>query len=57
MIKVKIDTVNQAFIDDFRGEIVQCLNNVKQMVQAGLKEGWIYDTYGNRVGIFKITEK
>ena len=57
MIKVKIDTVNQAFIDDFRGEIVQCLNNVKQMVQAGQEEGWIYDTYGNRVGTFKITEK
>ena len=57
MLTIKIKTDNQAFDDWKEGEIAKCLNKTSQDITNGLKKGKIYDTNGNPVGTFKLTNR
>lgn len=57
MLKIKIETNNQAFVDDFENEIQYCLDEVVYNVCEGEKEYPIHDSNGNNVGNFKLTNR
>lgn len=57
MLKVRIETKNAAFDIDNREEIANCLNEVIQKINRGDMDGKIYDTNGNPVGNFKLTNR
>jgi len=56
MLKIKIDTRNQAFEDNLEDEIEYCLKDVINKIQRSEKEFPIHDTNGNNVGSFKLTK-
>lgn len=61
MLKVKIETENDAFKDAFsgrlEGEVCRCLSNVILCIRCGKYESDIFDINGNSVGHFKLTKK
>jgi hypothetical protein len=52
--KIEIQTGNSAYQDDFRGELIENLHQVIEKIALGTGQGWIYDTNGNRVGVFRL---
>ena len=57
MLKVRIETKNAAFDIDNREEITKCLFEVIRLISRGDMDGKIYDTNGNPVGSFKLTNR
>ena len=57
MLKVRIETNNDAFAIDNREELRNCLVEVMQKLTRGDMDGKIYDSNGNPVGNFKLTNK
>ena len=57
MLKVRIETNNAAFDIDNRSEVCTCLNEVIQKITRGDMDGKIYDSNGNPVGNFKLTDR
>jgi len=65
MLKIRIETKNDAFrVDAFRGddmnlekELIECLKRVIERISLGFEEGPILDSYGNKVGTFKLTKR
>jgi hypothetical protein len=55
MLKIKIDTKNDCFKDNFNTSIDCCLTEVINKIYKGITESNIYDINGNNVGNFKIT--
>lgn len=57
-LKIEINTDNAAFVDDFEGEVKQCLDQVSEYAYR-LCNGYsvrIRDTNGNTVGTAKLEE-
>jgi Uma2 family endonuclease len=52
--KIEIQTGNSAYADDFRGELIENLHEVIEKIALGIGQGWIYDSNGNRVGVFRL---
>lgn len=57
MLKIKIETKNDAFKEGLEMEIRRCLRDVSCWIGLGRKENGIYDLNGNKVGYFKLTDK
>ena len=56
MLTIKIKTDNQAFVEDWYGEIERCLKDVMEKLNlVGYDSGNIHDSYGNKCGTFKLT--
>ena len=58
MLKVKIETKNEAFKGDFnlRFELRKCLRDLLMYIEYS-DEGNLFDTNGNKVGYFKLTNR
>ncbi len=57
MLTIKIKTGNSAFVHTNKEEIHACLTEVIRKIWRGEKEAKIYDSNGNNVGHFKLTDK
>ena len=57
MLKIKIETKNQAFEDNLEEEIEECLRASIDMFRAGYVDFNIHDSNGNPVGSFKLTNR
>jgi len=58
MLKVRIETRNAAFDqENLTQEIATCLNEVIDRIERGFKESNIYDSNGNPVGHYKLTNR
>ena len=57
MLTIKIDTKNDAFIHANKEEIHACLTEVIRKIWRGEKASKIYDSNGNNVGYFKLTNR
>ena len=57
MLKIRIETKNQAFKDSLEGELHYCLTGVRKRILEGLTDCPIYDRNGNKVGEFKLTNR
>jgi len=56
MFKLRIETKNAAFEDSLRSETIRCLKYVIDRLEHFDDEASIFDTNGNKVGTFKLTE-
>jgi len=54
---INIDTENDAFEKNGIGEVINCLEQVKQKIQNGYWFFAIMDSNGNRVGFCNLKEK
>lgn len=57
MVKIELETGNEAFSADRRGEIARILNEIAVDIINGAHAGPISDTNGNTVGWFGINEQ
>lgn len=57
MLKIRIETKNEAFDYNLEDELKRCLEDVINKIQIGHEEATIHDTNGNKVGNFKLTNR
>ncbi len=57
MFKLYIHTNNDAFASDDAGEVATILRRVVEALECGTRDAFVYDTNGNRVGRFDLTEE
>lgn len=61
MFKLEIDTGNAAFDNDGdgdrHGEVARILRELADRIEAGNRNGQIYDVNGNHVGSFTLTSE
>lgn len=56
MLKIRIETKNDAFQNGNRKvEIFSILDNIKNDIKRGYEEDNVYDSNGNCVGYYKLT--
>jgi len=55
MLKVSIETKNDAFKVNLEYELNRCLDGIKENIRKGWNNCPVYDSNGNRVGFFKLT--
>ena len=56
MLKIKIETDNDAFVDNIEGEIRYCLMKIIVKINSAEKEGNLLDSNGNKTGHYKLTK-
>ena len=56
MLKVRIETKNDAFEGNLRSETIRCLKDVIDRLEHFEDEANIFDINGNKVGHFKLTK-
>lgn len=54
MLRVKIDTDNDAFAGDGAGEVARLLRNIAERVAGGQMDGIVRDINGNTCGSFDL---
>ena len=57
MLKIRIETKNDAFREDLEKEIKECLKRVMAKISLGHRSYTLYDSNGNRVGSYKLTNR
>lgn len=57
MFTLTIETDNAAFDEDPEDEIIRILQNVKERIDIGSKEGIVNDINGNPVGKYYFNKK
>jgi len=53
MFTVKFDTDNEAFTDNYTGEIAIIFERIVKLLHSGCTEGTIHDTNGNSIGSWR----
>ncbi len=57
MFTLSFETDNAAFDENPTDEVIRILQDVKEKIDIGLKEGPVYDINGNNVGKFSFNKK
>jgi len=57
MLTIKIKNENQSFEENVTLELDRCVNRAIDSIEHGYDEGNIYDTNGNKVGTYKLTNR
>jgi len=57
MLTIKIKTDNQVFKDNLTLELDRCVNSAIASIEHGYDEGNIYDSNGNTVGTYELTNR
>ena len=57
MLKIRIETKNDAFREDLEKEIKECLERVMTKISLGHRSYKLYDSNGNLIGNFKLTNR
>ena len=57
MFNLKIQTRNQAFDGDKRTEVIRILKDAIQKLEEGKSAVTLFDTNGNSVGFFTLTNR
>ena len=56
MLRIRIETKNEAFVDNLRSEVIRCLEDVISNLDNFIDDYGIFDINGNKVGSFKLTK-
>ena len=57
MLTIKIKNENQSFEENVTLELDRCVNRAIDSIEHGYDEGNIYDTNGNKVGTYELTNR
>lgn len=57
MLKLKISTNNKAFKGDKRVEVIKILRDAIKYISYSCKTKELYDTNGNKVGEYSLTNR